>query len=668
MTNKRRCSSLRPLRAISLSVVAAVAGLLLASPPAHAGTPDWLRSAASQQLPVYDKDTIGVILLDEQVTTVKDNGEIVTLYRRAYRILRTEGRELGTVVVYFDKETRLNRLIGWSITADGKDYESKEKEAVETSPYTSSFYEDTRYKILKIPASEPGNVVGYEYEQKRRPTILQDGWGFQNRIPVRRARLTLQLPQGWEFKTFWRHYPEKQARASGSNQWIWELENIPPVEHEPFMPAWQAVAGGMAVSYFPRGPVQTGGNQDSWKEVGRWYAQLTADRRAVTPQIKQKIVELTASASTLTDKVRALTVFVQKEVRYVAIEVGIGGYQPHLASDIFVNRYGDCKDKVTLLSAMLQEIGVKSDYILVQTRRGVVSPEFPTAREFNHVILAIRPAPGFDDKDLYAQVMHPRLGKLIIFDPTDSTTPLGYLPPTLQSNRGLLVTEEGGDLIELPLLPPATNRLTRSGKLQLDPYGNLSGEITEVRSGAPAVERRDRLLAVAASERTKVMEHILSGSLVGFRFLGATVDNLTGTDAQLTTRFRFTADHYAQTAGELVLVRPRVFGVKSQTGLQVKDRKYPVEMDYASVETDVYEIALPIGYIVDELPPPVELNAPFYSYRSKAEVIGNVLRYQRTYEMRTVEVPAGKVLDLEKFYRQVAADERGSAVIKRSAP
>jgi transglutaminase-like putative cysteine protease len=72
---------------------------------------------------------------------------------------------------------------------------------------------------------------------------------------------------------------------------------------------------------------------------------------------------------------RAIAQFVQRDIRYVAIELGIGGWQAHPAADIFTHKYGDCKDKVTLMSSMLSEIGIESYYVSINTRRGAVTPK-----------------------------------------------------------------------------------------------------------------------------------------------------------------------------------------------------------------------------------------------------------------------------------------------------
>ncbi|MGH9787880.1 MAG: DUF3857 domain-containing transglutaminase family protein [Candidatus Acidiferrales bacterium] len=642
--------------------------------PAQAGAPDWLKALAREAVPTFDEDVDMVILLDEQVTTVKENGEITTRYRRAFKILRPSGREHGTVAVYFDNETRLTYLKAWSLPRDGKEFEVKEKDAVETSFFGSTFYEDTRHKLLDIPAADPGNTIGYEYEQRRRPYILQDGWVFQDTHPLRRGRYVLELPEGWEFDAAWINYPEQEPQQAGKNVWVWQLQEIPEIDTEPAMPPWQAVAGRLIVNLYPTGQRHRGIAHRSWQDLGKWSYGLSAGRRTSTPEIHQKVQQLTQGRPTTLEKIRALAGFVQRDIRYVAIEIGIGGWQPHPAADIFSNRYGDCKDKANLLGTMLAEIGVDSYNVNIHTRRGVVGPSHPPALTFNHRILAIRLPPDVSLERLYAVGEHERLGRLLFFDPTDDITPLGQLPASLQSNFGLVVTEEGGELVQLPLLPPSTSRLLRTATLKLAETGSLSGEVQEVRWGVPAVERRADWLGQPEAERKKVLEQFLGLFLAsGFTLQSAAVENLEKLDDNLVVRYSFRAPNYAQLAGNLLLVRPRVLGGKGSSILERKDkpgqtRVHPVELGSPELHSDVYEIELPSGYLVDEVPPPVEVEYDFASYKSKVEVEGNRLRYQREYVVKDVRVPTERLNELKEFYRRIAADERASVVLKRAAP
>ena len=116
-------------------------------------------------------------------------------------------------------------------------------------------------------------------------------------------------------------------------------------------------------------------------------------------------------------------------------------------------------------------------------------------------------------------------------------------------------------------------------------------------------------------------------------------------------------------------MRPRILGSKSSGLLETKEaRQYPVEFEGPERDTDVFEIALPPGYEMDTLPPPVSIDDGFASYQSKTEMVGRTLRYTRTFEIKDLSVPVGKAEQLKEFYRIIAGDERNSAVFKRVPP
>jgi hypothetical protein len=561
---------------------------------------------------------------------------------------------------------------GWCIPAQGKDYEVKDKEAIEISlPKIdgSELVSDVKDKLLRIPAADPGNIVGYEYEQEVQPFVLQDVWHFQESNPTREARYTLQLPSGWEYKATWLNYPEAKPTQSG-NQSQWVVSEVKGIKHEDNMPPWQGVAGQMIVSFFPPGGSAQNQGFQSWKQMGIWYQGLTSGRRDASPELKQKVTLLTSSASTPIAKIKALGEFAQRDIRYVAIELGIGGWQPHAAAEVFTHHYGDCKDKATLMGAMLHEIGVDSYYVVINSERGSVTPETPAHMGgFDHAIIAIKLPDGVTDGTLIATIVHPKLGKILFFDPTDELTPFGQLNGALQANYGLLVTPDGGELVELPELPPAMNGIQRTAKLNLSATGTVSGEVQETRVGDRAWSQRWALRTVTKdADKIKPIETLLSHSLATFQITKASVGNLQLTDQPFMYYYSVVAQNYAKAAGNLLLVRPRFIGNKSSDLLETKEpRKYPVEFEGPSRDTDTFEIILPAGYEVDDLPPPVIADYSFASYHSKTEVNGNTLKYTRTFEVKELSVPLSKVEDLKKLYRIIAGDERNTAVLKPAA-
>ncbi|MBV9495763.1 MAG: DUF3857 and transglutaminase domain-containing protein [Acidobacteria bacterium] len=631
---------------------------------AWGGAPDWVKQLASQQLPTYPAETKGIALLHETVTTVTDDGEIRTLHRRVFRILNTEGKDLGVQSIAFDKERPIRSLKAWSITAKGEEYTIKDRDAVETAATDGMLYADNKIKVLTIPAADPGSTVALEYEQRERPYALQATFPFQLDVPVRVARYTLVLPAGWSHEERWFNSPAHEPQTPVPNQFLWELKDIAAIKDEVGAPTWRAVAGRMAINLIPSHDLQASKSHRSWNDVAKWYLDLAAPRRASTPGIAAKAQELTANKTTTLDKMRALALFAQRDVRYVAIEIGIGGYQPHAAGEIFTNRYGDCKDKATLLAALLHEIGVESYSVLATTNRGEIDRDFATLSGFNHAVLAIR-LPKDVPADMPAVMKHPKLGTLLLFDPTDSTTPLGQLPTYLQENRLLIVADDGtGELVDVPAHPADATHLAITAKMALTQDGMLDGDVREVRTGFLASRARWELQTMSESERKQWLERRLGYHLSQFSAKDFAIENLDDVTKDLVLRYHVTAPSYAKRAAGMLLVRPRILGRKAEAVVDLKERTNAYVLDGPSLETDDIEIALPANLVADELPEGAAITSPAVSYTSAAKMDGNVLHYNREYKVSRFTVPLDGIPELNKVFTRILADERSSAVLK----
>jgi len=668
MNNRSYCNRTQPEPATRLLAngvfIATLLVVLGSGPLARADAPAWMHSVVSAPLPEHDEKTDAVLLYAEENVTVVSAEKIKTQVRRAYKILRPGGREYGVAVVYFRiPGEKVTGLRGWCIPAQGKDYEVKDKEALEVSPQGMELVGDLKAKVLRIPAPDPANIVGYEYEVEERPLVLQDEWEFQGRVPVRESHFSLQLPPGWEYKASWLNYPEVKPSGNGQQ---WTVSDIKAIRHEPNMPPFRGVAGRMILSFIPPGGITAQNGFSNWQQMGAWSWNLTQGRTDASPQIKEKVATLTASKSTSLQKMQALAQYVQQEVRYVAIELGIGGWQPHPAAETFAHSYGDCKDKATLLRSMLREIGIDSFPVAINVERGAVTVETPAHQGFDHEIVAIKLPQDVQDPSLIAILDHPKFGRLLFFDPTSEMTPFGQISGPLQSNYGLLIAPDGGELLQLPRQSSATNSITRKGMLSLDPTGKLKGEVEEIRLGGRASEERWRLRAVTKdSEKIKPIEDLLSGSLSLYQITQASVLNMTKTDQPFGFHYSFEAPNYAKQTGGLLLVRPRVLGVKSEGFLETKDpRKFPVEFEGPAKDTDTFDITIPTGYVVDDVPPAIDADYDFASYHAKTEVKGNLIHYSRTYEIKELSVPVARADDLKKFYRIIASDERNTVVLK----
>src|SRR5437660_10915169 len=234
MSNRSYCCRAEPMPAtrvrVSVTVFIAVLCGLAATPRAAAGdAPQWMHAVVSAPLPAHDEKTDAVLLYAENNINVVSTEKIKTPVRRVYKILRPAGREKGWVAVSFNAHRKITGLRGWCIPAQGKDYEIKDKEAIEIAlPKIegSELISDVKEKMLRIPAPDPGNVVGYEYAEEEQPMVLQDIWMLQAEIPGRERHYSLQLPAGWEYKASWINYLEAKPTQAGANHWEWVITDV----------------------------------------------------------------------------------------------------------------------------------------------------------------------------------------------------------------------------------------------------------------------------------------------------------------------------------------------------------------------------------------------------------------------------------------------------------
>lgn len=632
---------------------ARLSGILLfccAASVLRAAEPPWVAALSKITVPPQPASTSAVVLTDETVLSVAPSGEVTTQYRRAVKVLTPAGRQHAYGAASYDDNTRLRGLRGWSIAPGGKIQALRGRAAAEMSAGDYEVYTDARVKVLDLP-SEVGGIIAYEYELREKPYEASTIWRFQESIPVLSARLEARLPEGWTHEAQWIHATPVSERAGP----VWLLTDIPAIPDEPRMPEAASVGGRLGVHWIAPG----GTAARSWKDVATWYGGLASSRLAATPPMQTATRTLAAGS----DPIRALARFAQRDIRYVAVEIGIGGYQPHAAGEVFTNRYGDCKDKATLLKSMLQSIGVESYYVIVSTTRGMVEPAFASVSSFNHVITAIRISKE-SAKGLHAVVEHPKLGTLLLFDPTSSNTPFGHLPSYLQASRGLLVTPDGGELIELPAQKPEASELRRVARLTLDPDGTLHGAIQEVRTGGLASVMRGALQSMSGAERIHLIDESLASHLARQTASGVTIENLDDPDADLVIKYELSAPGYATRVASMILIRPRVVGTKAEKTIVMAERKLDYVTEGPSLHTDDVEIVLPPGMMLDELPKPVTVSNPMVQYASSSAFEKGVLRYKRRYTMQTHVVGLASLPALNDAFAKIAADERASAVFK----
>jgi len=627
--------------------------------------PDWVHAAAVQTLPSYPSETDAVVLMDDITYTVAPNGQAVQHERRVVKILRPQGRNECVVHINFDKDTKILSLSAWSIAADEHEYAIKDKDFIDIGLAGGGVeFDDVKYRTAgAAPGCDPGAIVAYEVEQRARPYITETTWRFQGSIPRLNQGFTLDLPAGYSYGAVWAHHAPVQPTSTDAQHLRWEMKDVPGINlAQVFLaPSSSSLAGRMTIHYAGSGIANA--TDGTWKSIGEWYSQLSKDRLTATPEIGAKAAELTAGKTDFYDKSEAIGEFVQKQVRYFAVELGIGGLQPHAAGDIFHNRYGDCKDKATLLASMLSTVGIHSTLVMVHTERGVVDRDAPSIVG-NHMIAAIEIPAGYDSPKLHSVVKTSSGRRYLIFDPTWEKTPFGQLEYNLQGGIGLLV--EGGEsqAIELPVMDPALNKLHRSGSFQLGADGVLKGTVVERRFGDLSVSRREIYTRADAKQQSAYLNQILARDFTVFTASDVKVENVDALNRELTMSYALNVDHYAKSVGTLLMVRPRVLGSLGYA-LDHKKRTVAINLEQTMQADDDYTIELPAGYAVDEIPDPVKIDVGFAAYQSSFEVHDNKLHYTCSFQVRQLTLAADRYADVQKLASAISDDESSSTVLKK---
>jgi len=628
--------------------------------------PAWLRQAANLTIPTYDKDVTAVVLVDDGTISVSDDGRTVKVYNFAVRILRRDGRGYAQARVgYVPESGKVKELRAWLIHGDGEVKRYGKDETLDLAGTPNDVYDEYRFKRITAGSeADAGMVFGYTYTTEDRTVFSQDDWAFQSAIPAISSRYTLVLPSGWRAEGVTFNHPKVEPKISGTT-YTWELTNLDPVPREPLSPSLTNLVARLAVSYYPPAGQNSGIKTfANWSDVSAWMSELEDPQVVVDDPLAGKARELTANARTEYEKIQAIGRYVQN-IQYISIQTGLGrggGYRPHVATQVFAKSYGDCKDKANLMRAMLKVLGITAFPVSIYAGDpDYVRPEWPSPQQFNHCIIAVKVS---DDTRGPTIVQHPRLGRLLIFDPTAEATPVGDLPSYLQGSLALIDSKEIDALVKMPVTPPESNLLDRQIEASIDGNGSLVATIREKANGQWAAGYRSEMQRESRPEYVKRIE--------GWVNAGATAARVTKvdprddrTEGRFDLDVEFTATGYGQLMQERLLVfKPAIVSRRETLYLTDAKRKHPVVLTSNSYSETV-RVKLPSGFAVDEMPDPVKLDTAFGSYATSYEVKDGVLIFSRKLVQRATTIPVEQYNSVRSFFERIRAAEQAPVVMIR---
>jgi len=625
--------------------------------------PQWGLDAYKTHVPDYANDASAVILFDEYLETVDTQGRAVEREHYAVRVLKPQGRNEGVCAVSYDVDEKINYFRVWTIASDEKQYEAQPTDFTEEGDTGIPVMLSThKVRIAHPPAIDVGATVICESEEVLKPYFQEKLWQIQNSIPVVFQALEVDLPPGRAHTQAWHSYKAVPPIEVAPNHFRWEIKDMPALilRDIPSRPEWIALAARMSVQW---GDAAVDGTDNQWRAIGQWFTTLENGRPDPSPEITAQTQTLIAGAPDFYTKLSRITESIQKNIRYFIVERGIGGHQANQAADIFRNKYGDCKDKTTLLISMLQVAGIHAFYLPVDDRRGFVDPLYPSLFG-DHMITAIEIPDSVQDPRLMAIAKANNGKRYLIFDPTNERVPVGNLPSYLQGSFGTLAIGASSQVIALPILPPDANGNDRKGTFTLAPDGTLAGSVESFRSGSGGGELRNILKMSDEKERREALETSIARDVPGVVLNSFNYVQPSDLDKPIEIHYQLTAAQYAHSAGSLLLVRPRVVG-SDMLPFNDKPRTVPIDLNATGRWHDSFDITLPAGYVVDETPDPVNFDDDFATYHSTVTAKDNKLHYERELVVRQVQLPAEKAAAFRHLEGAILSDEKGTAVLKK---
>jgi transglutaminase-like putative cysteine protease len=654
------------LRILAIFVIIASAGLATIAAPGDE-VPAWLLQAAAAKVPSYDKDVPAVVLHKEQTLTMDSDGRLTTTTMFAVRVLLREGRAFASAnQLYLTNSGKVKELRAWLISSGGTVKKYGKDSVIDIISDPNDIYNEYRVKIINgAEDADAGSVFGYEAISEEHPLFTQDVWLFQSRLPTLLSRYTLNLPAGWRANSVTFNYQKVEPSVNGSS-YTWELRSLQPIRTETASPEVRNLAPRIAINYFLPESVPSSGfrNFETWTDVSRWATQLHDPQAIPDENITTKAKQLTANAANEFEKIRAIAHFVQR-LQYISIDIGIGkgnGYKPHAATQVLAKAYGDCKDKANLMRAMLKAIGIEAYPILIYSGDATfVTEDWPSPGQFNHCIIAVKVG---DETKAETVIIHPTLGRLLVFDATDEHTPVGDLPDDEQGSLALIVAGDQGTLSRMPMMAPQSSLLQREADVLLTPDGAITATIKERSTGQTAVDERRLFRNLSTGGYKHMIEAWVTRGASTAR-----VSRVDPSDDDVAGRFALDVEFSALGYGQLMQNRLLVFNpaiVSRREGLFLTEstRQYPILLESHAFSEKV-RVKLPDGFQVDEVPDPVQLETTFGSYKTSYEVKDGELVFVRTMAQRGTAIPAAQYQTVRSFYEKIRAAELAPVVLTR---
>lgn len=517
------------------------------------------------------------------------------------------------------------------------------KEMTATVARDAPVYTDFKEKHITVPSLRPGDTIEYEIVTRLVTALAPNQFWFEQNFLegaiVLDERLEIQVPKKRTVNLESPHFPYEKNEADGRTSYLWKHTNLTrPSDEESKKkktPPDKSKAPAVQLTTFA-----------SWEEVAQWYAKLERDRTQPTPEIRAKTQELIEGRADELDKMRALYDYVSRNIRYVSLSFGLGRYQPHSAAEVFANQYGDCKDKNTLLTAMLDAAGIQADAVLIPFSRKL-DTSVPSPSQFDHLITAV-----------------PKGNELVWMDSTAEVAPFRLLSRALRDKSALLVPPDGaGKIVKTPADPPFPSVQRVEIEARVSDLGKLEAKLRYVLRGDNEFALR------AAFRRTPETQ---------WKQLGQTIATLDGIKGQVTlvtpsdpseTENSFVLDIEFSQANFLDWSSKKVKVTLPIPNIGLpdvsEDNAEPIELGSPLDVTTKLKLTLPATFTA-QAPVAVAVKRDYADFKSGYRFENHTLDVERSLDFKMRTLPADRTGDYQAFTHAVESDESQILVVENS--
>lgn len=593
---------------------------------------------------------------EEMRVVIKGPGKAVVYHKYAITVLNENGNLYAVYQNSYDKLHSLSDISGALYDAAGKKLKSVKKKDIADASLEDdvSLVTDNRYKRHNFYYRQYPYTVEYEDE------VTMDGIFFLPRwrpveddeFAVQHSRFVVETDPAYALRYKQFNYPATPVIASDGKvkSYKWEVNNLVALQSEPLQPDWKEVTCCVQIAPVDFEVGGYTGNMSSWQNLGKFIATLNNGRDVLPDVVKKDVHDLTDNVTSQREKVKLLYGYLQKNTRYISIQVGIGSWQPFEAAYVAQKKYGDCKALSNYMKSLLKEAGIPSNYVLIRAGEGErgLWEDFP-APHFTHAVLCVP-----NNKDS------------IWLECTSSTGSPGFMGSFTGDRQALLIDNDGGHVVWTPRYSAADNVQHRNIEARIDAEGNLVADVRTVFTGIQQ-EQAHHLIHYASKElREKYLNNALG--LPTYK-----VDKIDYAEQQGATGLPLVTENlhvesaaYASVSGKRMFITPNLFS-KTRSKLSTdKPRKFEIEYSYSYIEMDSIYINIPEGFTTESLPKNVSIETKFGKYAISFAYTGSRIQVIRSCERTAGRYPASDYAALAKFYADMYKADRSYMVFVKN--